>query len=285
MIKARKYVVRIAGVLLMLSFQFCTKQTENFSVQSYKDYYPLSVGKHIIYRMDSTVFEDFDRKKVVRSYQAKDIVDAEITDNLDRKSFRIRRMIRSLDGSDEWKDLATFMVTPLNQSLEYIENNQRYIKLKDPVKESFYWNGNSYINIAGELSYLQFWEYNYQHVGQAYSLDNTSFGNTITVLHVDESAGDVDQFPDSYASRDYSVEVYSKDLGLVFKDFEVWTYQATPITNNCRAVSPVESIPCPVNFNCDSLANVINGQVRCDTLEMVNAYSGYGIRLSLLDHN
>ncbi len=281
----RKFVVTLTAVTLLLLLQFCKKQTDSFTVQSYKDYYPLEAGKYIIYRMDSTVFVDFDTKKEVRSYQVKDLVDAEITDNNNRKSFRIRRMLRNLDGTGEWRDIATFMATPLSHSLEYIENNQRYIKLKDPVKEYFFWNGNSYINAVDELSYLQFWEYNYLNVGEAHSQDGLVFENTITVLHVDEQTGDPDLFPNNFASKDYSMEVYSKDIGLVAKDYMVWTYQATPVTNNCRAVSETESIACPVFFNCDSLANAIGGEVRCDTIRIVNAYSGYGITLKYLEHN
>ncbi len=281
----RKFVVTISAATLLLLLQFCKKQTDSFTVQSYKDYYPLEVGKYIIYRMDSTVFEDFDTRKVVRSYQVKDLVDAEITDNRNRKSFRIRRMLRNLDGTGEWRDIATLMATPLSHSLEYIENNQRYIKLTDPVKEYFSWNGNSYINAVDERSYLQFWEYNYQQVGAAYGEGGNTFENTITVAHIDEQTGDPELYPNNFATRDYSREVYAKGVGMVAKDYMVWTYQATPVTNNCRAVTATESISCPVYLNCDSLANAIGGEVRCDTLRVVNAYSGYGIALNYLEHN
>lgn len=281
----KKFAVTLTAAILLLFLQFCKKQTEQFTIQSYKDYYPLETGKYIIYRMDSTVFEDFDTKKVVRSYQVKDLVDAEITDNNNRKSFRIRRMLRNPDGTGEWRDIATFMATPLSHSMEYVENNQRYIKLKNPVKEHFFWDGNSYINAVDELSYLQFWEYNYLHVGEAYNEGGFSFDNTITVLHVDEQTGDPELYPTSFASRDYSVEVYSKDIGLVAKDYMVWTYQATPITNNCRVIIGVDSVQCPVGRNCDSLATALGGYAKCDTTDIFNAYSGYGIKLSILDHN
>lgn len=281
----RKHVVKIAGIITLLSFQFCKKQTDSYTAQSYKQYYPLTVGKYMLYRLDSLVFVDFDSKQEIHSYQAKDLVDEEMTDNIGRKSFRIRRMIRNLDGTGEWRDIATFMATPLDHSLEYVEENQRYIRLKDPVREGFYWDGNSYIDLTDELSYLQFWDYNYKDVGQAFSTNDTDFNNTITVLHVDESSGDVELFPNSFASKDYSVEVYSKDLGLVYKDLVTWTYQATPVTSDCRALSATDSIACPVNFNCDSLAAAIGGYVKCDTLRIANAYSGFGIKLSILDHN
>ncbi len=281
----RKFAVTLATGTLLLSLPFCKKQMDSFSVQSYKEYYPLETGKYIIYKMDSTVFVDFDTKKEVRSYQAKDLVDAEITDNLNRKSYRIRRMIRNGDGTGDWRDIATFMVTPLDHSLEYVENNQRYIRLKDPVKDYFYWDGNSYINATDDLSYLQFWEYNYKDVGMEHNDGGFVFDNTITVLHVDETTGDPDMFPNNFASRDFSTEVYAKDIGLVSKDFMVWTYQATPVTNNCRAESPSESIACPVFVNCDSIAAAIGGLVRCDTLRVANAYSGYGISLRYLEHN
>lgn len=282
---SRKFAVALTAIICLLSLQFCTKQQDSFTVQSYKDYYPLETGKYVIYRMDSTVFVDFDTKKEVRSYQAKDLVDAEITDNRNRKSYRIRRMVRNADGTGEWRDIATFMVTPLDHSLEYVENNNRYIKLQDPVKDNFFWDGNSYINAVDGLGYLQFWEYNYQSVGIRQAIGAFDFDNTITVSHVDEMTGDPEMFPNNFASKDYSIEVYAQDIGLVAKDYMIWTYQATPVTNNCRAVSATESIACPVFFNCDSLATVIGGQVRCDTIRIANAYNGYGLSLRYLEHN
>lgn len=284
----KRYTCFVIVTLLFFSLQFCKKQTDNFAVQSYKDYAPLEVGKYIIYRMDSMVFVNFDTEKEIHSYQAKDLVEAEIADASGRPSYRIRRMIRNLDGTGDWIDNATIMVTPLDHSLEVVEDNLRFIKLTNPVKESYYWEGNSYISAGEDHSYLQFWEYNYLNVGLPYSVSDLNFDNTITVQQIDESAGDPESNPNNFASKDYSVEVYAKNTGLVYKDFIHWIYQRNIVEGNCRIILPNpgdDPVQCPPGLNCDSLALTMNGYKKCDTLRNSFSYTGYGITLSVLEHN
>ncbi|MBX3257830.1 MAG: hypothetical protein KF862_27115 [Chitinophagaceae bacterium] len=288
MTTSKKYFSLVIVVtLLCLGFQFCKKQTDSFTIDSYKEYYPLEVGKYIIYRLDSTVFVNFDTEKEIHSYQVKDMVDAEITDAAGQQAYRIRRMIRNLDGTGEWKDNATFMVTPLNRSLEVVEDNLRYIKLTNPVKENYYWEGNSYIQAIEDLSYLQYWEYNYQNVAQPYIVNDNTFENTITVQQIDESSGDPELYPNSFASKDYSTEVYAKNTGLIYKEFIHWTYQRHIVVERCRIkfTSSPDSVQCPPDVVCTTLADSMNGYVRCDTVRNSFSYSGYGIKLTAIEHN
>lgn len=288
MASSKKYLSFAIITLLFFSLQFCKKQTENYAVRSYQDYYPLEVGKYIIYRLDSTVFVNFDTEREVHSYQAKDLVEAEITDAMGRPSYRIRRMIRNVDGTGEWRDNATLMATPLNRSLEYVENNFRFIKLTNPVQESYYWEGNSYIDAVGDYSYLQYWEYSYRDVELPYAVNDNLYENTITVQQIDETTGDPELFPNSYASRDFSTEVYAKNTGLVYKDFIHWIYQRNIVEGNCRIILPNPNdapVPCPPGLNCDSLALTMSGYKKCDTIRNSFSYIGYGIKLSAIEHN
>ncbi|HRP55781.1 hypothetical protein [Agriterribacter sp.] len=287
MSKSSKYFFLILAVPVFLSLQFCKKQTEAFAfTTSVNDYYPLEVGKYIVYQMDSTVFVNFDTHEEVHSYQVKDIVDAEIADNLGRPSYRIRRMIRDSAGMDPWVDNATFMITPLKRSIEVVENNLRFIKLTSPVKENYYWRGNSYINAVNELDYLAFWDYTYTSVGQPFSLDNISVENTVTVLQNDYSTGDPSLAPTQAASKNYSIEIYGKDIGLIYKDFIYWLYNKNEVYANCRVViEGIPDTPCAFNINCDSLAQALNGYKKCDTISSNYSYIGYGIKLKMLEHN
>lgn len=287
MSKSRKYFFLILAMPVFLSLQFCKKQKDAFTITTHvSDYYPLQIGKYIIYQMDSTVFVNFDTLEEVHHYQVKDIVDAEITDNLGRPSYRIRRMIRDSAGTNQWVDNATFMATPLENSIEVVENNLRFIKLKSPVKEYYYWQGNSYINAVNELGYLALWDYTYINVGQPFSLDNISVENTITVLQNDYSTGDPSLGPIKAASKNYSIETYGKDIGLIYKDFIYWLYDKNEVYENCRVViEGTPDTPCAYNINCDSLAQAMNGYKKCDTVSSRYSYIGYGIKLKMIEHN
>lgn len=286
MSKSRKYFFLILSIPFFLSMQFCKRETDTFTVMPVTDYYPTQVGKYIIYQLDSTIFTNFETTKEIHSYQVKDIVDAEITDNLNRPSYRIRRMIRDSAGLKPWTDIATFMATPLPNSIEYVENNLRFIKLKSPVRENYFWQGNSYINADGDLDYLKSWEYNYTNVGQPYLIGNKAVEHTVTVLQSDEMTGDPALFPNNVASKNYSVEVYGKNIGLIYKDFIYWLYQKNNTLGNCRVIVEGQpDTPCPYDVDCDLLAQTLNGYMKCDTIASRYSYDGYGIKLQMIEHN
>lgn len=289
MFRNKKYLLFLVAGSLLLALQFCKKKQDSFSVAPVTDYYPLEVGKFIIYKMDSTYFENFGTERVVVTRQVKDIVDAEITDNINRKSYRIRRMMRNGDGTGEWQDHSSFMVTPTPNAIEIVENNMRTIRLKAPVKDYAYWQGNNYINTSDELAYMRDWDYTYQDVEQPYTVEGGIVQHTATVVQYASAIGDPVQFPTSYADSTYSVEVYGHNIGLIYKDFIHWVYQPRYITSNCKYIKCVnnvcDTVICSQASNCDSLRRVDGGTIVCDTLSFRYAYEGYGIRLSMLEHN
>lgn len=296
MTSTKKYIVFFAALLFISTLPFCKKQIDTYSPVSSSTYYPTIVGKYIQYRLDSVVFTNFDRDREVRSYQVKDSVDAAITDNLGRPSFRIRRLIRDVDGLTPWQDNATFMVTVLPNSVEYVADNLRFVKLVTPVKDDYYWEGNNYIftgtnaisSSASESPYAFYfnWNYVYQNVGQPFTVNGVPVENTATVLQQDESTGDPVVSPTLYADSTYSVEVYAKDIGLIYKNFIHWVYVVDLTLQNCRMILPNDPIPtpCPATLNCDSLAATKNGYAVCDTIAPFS-YNGYGIKLTMLEHN
>jgi hypothetical protein len=287
MSKSSKYFFLILMTPVFLSMQFCKKQTDAFAITTnVNDYYPLETGKYIIYQMDSTVFTNFETTKEIHSYQVKDIIDAEMTDNLDRRSYRIRRMIRDSAGLTPWVDNAAFMVTPLENAIEVVENNLRFIKLVKPIREWYTWEGNSYINTTDDLNDLAYWYYTYANVGSAFDLDGLRIDNSITVNQEDYSSGDPVAEPNSVASKVFGQEVYGKDIGLVYKDFIHWLYQRRRYEENCRVILPMQdTIPCAFNIDCDSLATAKGGYAICDTTYKEFYYDGYGIKLKMLEHN
>ena len=64
-------------------------------------------------------------------------MDAQITDNLGRPAYRIIRYIRK-NPHRSWTANNTFMAVPTDNSIEYVENNLRFLKLKLPIKEGFF---------------------------------------------------------------------------------------------------------------------------------------------------
>lgn len=209
----------------------CSK-SDDFTSSSISDYYPLQLGKYITYRLDSTVFVNFQTIQAVHKYQVRNIVDAQVTDAQGRLAYRIRQMIRDTAGLQPWADNATFLITPLANSLEVSENNLRFIKLQIPIRNDFSWRGNSYItdNFGGPLFFYTNWDYSYQDVDQPFTVPGTNqyFDTTATVFQRDEILPDpsIAFTEDSaYYERTYSKEVYAKHTGLVYQEFIHWEWQ------------------------------------------------------------
>ena len=212
------------------------------------DYYPLEVGKYITYNLDSTIFVSFGKKDTTIHYQAQDRVDAQITDNSGRIAFRVVRFLRR-NSSEEWTPNNTFMAIPTESSVEFVENNLRFLKLKLPIKQDFSWKGNSLVDTRSQYSDLKYfddWDYTYDSIGVPLTINTLSVDSTIKVVERDEFLGQDPSLPNTeYAEKTYSIEKYGKGIGLIYRELLHWEFQSV---NN-------------------------------------NSYTGYGIKMTITDHN
>lgn len=242
---------RFAGfafiILLLVS---CKKENTSFTTTSVNAYFPLQVGKLIIYDLDSTVFTNFNQTETVRHYQAQYKVQDSTTDNLGREGYTIYRYLRS-DSTQDWTMDNVFTVFPTDNLVECIQDNLRFIKLAAPVENGFSWKGNSYLAFDPYRSYvfanpafMEDWEYTYEDVNKPLTVGTQTFDSTVTVLEVADSTGDPKVPGTEYAEKTFSIEKYAKGVGLIYKDFIHWEYQAIDHT-----------------------------------------YKGFGERLSIIDHN
>jgi hypothetical protein len=246
----------IVSCLSILAFAACKKKTEELSSPPLSDYFPLQVGKYVIYRLDSTVLLPFGSGFTTRSYRAKDVVDAVFTDNQGRKSYRIYRSITDTNGIAPYRNIATYYATPNGTDwMEYVDNNLRFMKLRWPIRQATQWQGNSlFIDAYGSSSnivaqYYANWTYQYDSVGMPYTLLGKTYDSTVKVNQRDETIPEGPLTPSTlYQQRNYSVERYAKGIGLIYKDFLHYIWQ----TNN--------------------------GQLRFED-------ESYGLRLRIIDHN
>ncbi len=225
---------------LMIALTRCSKQTDSLSTATINDYYPLVIGNYSIYQLDSTVYVSYGQSKEIHSHIIKDIVDAKLTDNLGRPSFRIRRLFRSTVDTTQWLDHATYLVTALEKSLEVIENNLRITKLQLPIKDYFSWNGNRYLpdDIFPEYGFnstahsnLGSWEYNYENVNTSATINGQVFDSTITVTSsIADSTGFPPNSPKAPAFKTVWEEKYAKGVGLISKKINLEEFQPTTST-------------------------------------------------------
>lgn len=210
----------------------CAKKTDEFQSSQLNEYFNLEVGKWVRYRLDSLLYINFGQKDTTIYYEAKDVVDGTVTDNLGRPGWRIVRYLRDTASTsdNDWQATLTYEVIPTRETVEVLEQNLRYQKLKLPVKEGFSWDGNSYISTFSydptwDYTYLDYWNYTYANVDAPFEVfGGAMVDSTLTVNEQDVTDGTPSD-PNLPSSRTYSMEVYGKGIGLIYKDFIHWEHQ------------------------------------------------------------
>jgi hypothetical protein len=253
---------KILGYTLILSTAIilysCNKKDTSLNPTQLIEYMPLQPGKYIHYRLDSMRFIDFGQRDTVVSYDAKDVIDGEVTDNLGRQTFRVVRYLRDLSSTNDEDYVAklTYFVTPTRESIEVQEENLKFQKLRLPVNNGFNWHGNSFLPATPYFELFQFsndedinlWDYTYSNVNEQATINDNIYDSTVTVQQVADSSNVPIEFPEGLAYRNYWTETYAKNIGLIYKEVVMWEYQ-------------------PPNSG--------NPGFR----------SGFGLKLSIIDHN
>lgn len=219
----------LSGLLLVaicfVSFLSCKKENKNFE-DATRNYFPLKMGKYVTYAVDSVYYIDTTCTQYNVKSQMKYAITDTFTDKKKRLSYIMNVYSRPYDGAI-WHSINVILLTPTTNGLLYFQDNAQYTKLMFPVVEGFSWLGNKDIqtNIA-QLSYLKNWNYTYKNYHESYNTGYVNFDNTVTLLLNDESVNypNVDSAVDAY--RTYAKEVYAYNVGMVYKEWTHWTYQA-----------------------------------------------------------
>ncbi|GAC1585235.1 MAG: hypothetical protein NVS3B19_02480 [Ginsengibacter sp.] len=191
-------------------------------------YFPTTSGHFINYDLDSTIYINFGQKDTVIHYQVQDRTYSSLTDNLGRKSYSVIRYLRKTT-TDDWKPDNTYYITPTENGVELVENNMRFQILKLPIINGFSWKGNSYIDtysLNSDYKYLDDWDYVYDSVDVPLKLGSIVIDSSIKVLQRDEFLGQDPKLATTlFAEKNYSMEKYGKNIGLIYKEFIHWEYQ------------------------------------------------------------
>ncbi len=199
----------VANFVLLSIILACNKQ-EIREIDYMYDYYPLKTGSSITYEVDSITYDDFFEpvKIDTASYLIKEEVGEVFIDNSGRTNYEIK-VYRS-DSAQSWQLEKINLAILVDNRLEKVEDNLRFIKLIFPPKIGSIWAGNGYINFEDDWNcgYLGDWQYRYITVGVTNSVNSQLFDETLEVLQVDE---------ENVICKNFSKEIYAKNIGLVYR--------------------------------------------------------------------
>ena len=223
----------LALVTLTLSLFSCKRETEEFTSEPLSDYLPLQVGDYIIYRLDSTVFTNFGRTKEIHAYHEKTVVDAIVTDALGRPGYRMFRFVRDTTKTQAWAPAGSFIITPTEKTIEFIENNLRFVKMALPVNAGYIWKGNNFLPDRPFGSLYSFnndldmydWDYTYSAKGETEVFNGQTINDVITVDGIDDSFNYPSTDPGVISYVNKQQDKYAKGIGLVYQELTMWEYQ------------------------------------------------------------
>jgi hypothetical protein len=193
------------------------------------DYAPTTIGKYVVYDVDSTVYDDFKKDTTYFKYRIKEKLEDIYIDNEGRHAIKLVRYIKMYNPTVSYDNIAwtvkdVWNYTKTNTTLEVVEEDVRFTKLMFPVSVDATWNGNAH-NTLGDL------DYKYKYVDQAEKINGTLFDNVLFVEQKDDKGANL-------IHRQYFIEKYAKDVGLVYR--EIRDLYSNVITTGPGGVLPVE---------------------------------------------
>ena len=180
----------------------CNKQPiEPANTLNAKDYFPLDSGMWWIYDVQKIEIDapigkfdtsNFELKMLIKNYDE------------DTKLYEFWRYSRA-DSTMPWDNYDVVTVSTDHLTIQWVENNLRYVKLTNPVAENKNWDGNIY-NI------LSPWNYFYSNFESSFENEYLVVTDVIKVNQREVS---------NFLQSEKAWELYGKNVGLVFKYEEV----------------------------------------------------------------
>jgi hypothetical protein len=173
------------------------------------DYYPLTIGKYVIYEVDSLVYGVLPRDTSSYKYQIKEVLVESFTDAEGKTAYKLHRYIKKFDpkkkyDSIPWQIKEVWMVNASLKNIQVVESNKRYTKLIFPIEDKATWNGNAG-NTEGERLYT------YNYIDKNESFNNSKFENVLMVKQFEYR---------TLISYENYVEKYAKGVGLVYREIK-----------------------------------------------------------------
>ena len=210
-----------AALAALFLWGCASKQTlEEYKPDFGYNYFPLTIGKYVTYRIDSTIYDPAQSgTNVLKSTTfVKEIVVDTVYDNLLGLGYKVERYSRKSDTlpfeiQDVW---ATFRNE--TQAIR-VEENLKFIKMVFPLKKGNTWDGNVFIDPnlvvkVAEESIQMFKNWTYQVLGTAQSF--TLLGQNYPKVTTVEQAKS-----ENLIELRESSEKYAEGIGLIYRQLRI----------------------------------------------------------------
>jgi hypothetical protein len=185
----------------------CSKENNDGpELYSARDYFPLDSSNYWIYdatfiNIDAAV-GTFDTLRLELKMEYT-YFDESIQEHVLNRFTRV-------DSTQSWSEYDVISIAWDALTMQWVEDNLRFVKLTDPVYNNKSWNGNSY-NILDD------WNYYYSDLNTSFEYEEYTFSETIRVEKRDVK---------NVIQEQRAFEVFAKDVGSVYEYEANFTFQS-----------------------------------------------------------
>ena len=172
------------------------------------NFFPLNVGTYSIYQVNGVRYNSM-IDSTEFSYLLKEIVLDSFQNLESGKSYKIQRQ-KKYSENGVWEIDSLWTARKDSQTAVLVENNVPSVKLTFPLEELKSWDANKLNNNIED-------EFQMININKPFADAFGSYENTVTVIQ--------ENLPDLIVNTISKKEIYSEDLGLVYKENIVLKYK------------------------------------------------------------
>ena len=211
----------------------CGKNETEVLTDSAKDYFPLQIGKTLIYDIDTVIYDPQPGNTVkidTYRWQVKEVFIDTFKDITGLLTYKIERSQRPRGSTANYEVKKIFTAALSNNEALRTEDNLKFIKFPRFFGERTIWDGNVYcdqsliIEVAGERMGLfsKKWNYEVLSFGKAEKVGTKDFADVLTVRAQSDTR--------ILTEKRYNLEKYAKGIGLVYKEQHILDTQKLDAT-------------------------------------------------------
>ncbi len=212
-------------LMCLVSFSCRKKQkSSSESINLGKEYYPETIGKFVVYDVDSTWYNELTFQPTTVKYRVKEKLTQVFTDNENKPAIRLERYIKKFNPNKPYDSIPytirdVWQINVSDKNVEAVEENVRYVKLIFPVEANKNWKGN----VKNTLTER---DYTYSYIDKAETINGKALDKVLQVKQIDFK---------TLISYQYEIEKYAKGVGLVYREIK------DIYSNNVVAGVPIEN--------------------------------------------
>lgn len=218
---SQQALMAVVLCVLSLCLSSCGKNETETLPDLAKDYFPLQIGKTLIYDIDTVIYDPQPGNTVqidTYRWQIKEVFVDTFKDITGLLTYKIERSERRRGSTASFEVKKIFTAALSDNEALRTEDNLKFIKFPRFFGERTTWDGNVYcdqsliIEVAGERMGLfsKKWNYEVLSFGKAEKIGIKDFTDVLTVRAQSDTR--------ILTEKRYNLEKYAKGIGLVYKE-------------------------------------------------------------------